>query len=170
MNMATKTELERLDDVLAAYGGDRTRWPAPLRLELSQLLANSPEARAMLEEAQALDALLDMAPAVPGARMAALTDRIVAQAARTPRVATSSVPVSPVPVARPKPASAWKRHATGLSALAASLIAGVFAGQNGTVAPAVADLATAVGIESLTDGARVAATDETYVGIDEDML
>ena len=165
MKMATKTDLERFDDVLASFGSDRTRWPAPLRLELSQLLANSPEARAMLAEAQALDRLLDMAPVVASDRMMALTDRIVAQAARTPRVAASSTPVS-----RPKPASAWKRHATGLSALAASLLAGVFAGQNGSVAPAVSDIATVVGIESLADGARVAATDETYVGIDEDLL
>lgn len=163
--MATKTELERLDDILAAYGSDRTRWPAPMRLELSQLITTSAEARQMLAQAQAFDRLLDLAPVVSPERMSALSDRIVAQAGRTPRVVTSSVPN-----ARPKPASVWKRHATGLSALAASLIAGVFAGQNGTVAPAVADIATVVGFDSLADGARVAATDETYVGIDEDML
>jgi len=165
--MATKSELERLDDVLAAYGSDRTRWPAAARLELSQLIANSHDARAMLADAEALDRLLDMAPVVASARAAALSDRIVDQAMRGPRIVTAKHIAAP-PVGRPMPA--WRRHAAGISALAASLMIGLFAGQNATVAPAVTEFASAVGIESLSDNAKVAATDETYVGLDEDML
>lgn len=165
--MATKSGLELLDDVLAAYGGDRTRWPAAARLELSQLISSSHEARTMLAEAEALDRLLDMAPAVASSRISALSDRIMAQAMRGPRIVAAK-DLAPPPAARPKPV--WRRHAAGLSALAASLMIGLFAGQNATVAPAVTELASAVGIESLSDNAKLAATDETYVGLDEDML
>lgn len=164
--MATKSGLELLDDVLAAYGSDRKRWPAAVRLELSQLIAASPEAREMLEEAEALDRLIDMAPAMAPARIAALSDRIAAQAMRGPRIVSAKEIAAP-PV---RPVPAWKRHAAGLSALAASLMIGLFAGQNASVAPAVSELASAVGIESLSDNTKIAATDETYVGLDEDML
>lgn len=165
--MATKSGLELLDHVLAAYGSDRTRWPASSRLELAELIAHSDGARAMLAEAEALDRLLDMAPAVASARVAALSDRIAAQALRGPRIVSAKEIMAP-PAARPAPV--WRRHAAGISALAASLMIGLFAGQNATVAPAVSELASAVGIESLSDNAKVAATDETYVGLDEDML
>lgn len=120
----------------------------------------------MLVEAQAFDRLLDLAPVLPPERIAALSDKIMMQAVRGPRI----VAASPVPLTRPKPASIWKRHAAGISALAASLLVGVLAGQNAAIVPAVSEIATVVGIDSLSDGARVAATDETYVGIDEDML
>lgn len=168
IEMATKTGLELLDDVLATYGSDRTRWPAPLRLELSQLLANSPAARSMLADAQSLDRLLDMAPTVGSTRVAALSERIMAQAARTPRVAASGASAA---APRAKPATTpWRRHAAGISALAASLVIGLLAGQNAMMEPAVSELASVVGIDSLSDGSRLAATDETYVSLDEDML
>lgn len=167
MRMTTKTQLEILDEALDAYGSDRTRWPAPVRLELSQLISSSPEARHMMAEAEAFDRLLDMAPNLPAECVSALSDRIMAQTARTPRVVVSK----DAPVTRPKAVQSWRRHAAGISALAASLVIGVLAGQNATMAPAVSEIATAVGIESLaSDSARMAATDETDVGIDGDLL
>ena len=167
-NMTAKTGLELLDDVLAIYGGDRARWPAAARSELSGLIASSAEARAMMAEAEALDLLMDLAPKVSGDRLALLSERIAAQAERTPRM-------SVIPGAnqrRAKPAPEWRRHATGITALAASLVLGLMIGQNATLAPAVSEIATAVGIESLGDGSQIAAADEAYidVGIDEDLL
>lgn len=125
----------------------------------------------MIAEAEAFDRLLDMAPALAPARVAALSDRIMAQAAHTPRIAVSRE----LPVARPKPASIWKRHSAGISALAASLVIGLLAGQNATVAPAVSEIASVVGIDTMTDAAsdgpaQLAATDEVDLGLDGDLL
>lgn len=164
--MTTKKGMALLEDVLDAYGGDRTRWPAPVRLELSQLLSASPEAQARLAEAAALDRLLDLAPTVSADRTTVLAERIMAQAARTPRMAASHAG----PVARPRPAPVWKRHAAGISALAASLVIGLFAGQSQTMAPAVTEIASVVGIDSVAEATRLATTDETDAGIDEDLL
>lgn len=167
-NMTEKTGLELLDDVLAIYGSDRARWPTGVRNELAGLIASSAEARAMVAEAEALDRLMDLAPKMSGDRLALLSDRIAAQAERTPRM--SVIPGTNQP--RAKPAPEWRRHATGITALAASLVLGILIGQNATLAPAVSEMATAVGIESLGDGSQIASTDEAYidVGIDEDLL
>lgn len=164
--MTAKTGLELLDDVLAIHGSDRARWPAAARDELSVLIASSPEARAMVAEAEALDRLMDLAPKMSSDRLALLTERIVAQAERTPRM--SVIPGASQPKTKPSPD--WRRQATGVTALAASLLLGIMIGQNATVAPAVSEIATVVGIESLDDNSQIASTDEAYVGIDEDLL
>lgn len=85
---AKRPELELLSRVLETYGGDRNRWPAAERLALSRILADDQDARRLLREAEALDALLDAAPVVPSSREAALAARIAAAAAgssQTPR-------------------------------------------------------------------------------------
>lgn len=57
--------LERLRDLIAAYGGNPTRWPLAERPAAEALLARSPEARAALADAGPLDTLLDAVPALP---------------------------------------------------------------------------------------------------------
>src|SRR5262245_9466806 len=69
-------DMNALDELLAAYGADRTRWPAPERLRFAPLIKSSAEARRRLAEAEALDRLLDMAPE-PRTDRSALADRIV---------------------------------------------------------------------------------------------
>lgn len=165
-NMTAKTGLELLEDVLAIYGSDRTRWPAAARSELAVLIATSPEARGMVAEAEALDRLIDMAPKVSAPRLAMLADRIAAEAQRTPRISV----IPGTAASRTKPVPDWRRHAAGITALAASLVLGIMIGQNASLAPAVTEMANAVGIESLGDGSQMASTDEAYIGIDEDML
>lgn len=165
--MTTKTELELLDDVLAIHGSDPARWPAASRDNLTMLIASSAAARAMVAEAEALDRLMVLAPKMSSDRLAPLTERIASQAERTPRM--SVVPGRGRPRAMPAPDDR-RRRATGVAALAASLVLGLLIGQNATVAPAVSDMATAVGIESLSDGSQIASTDEAYIGIDEDLL
>ena len=54
--------LDKLEAALDTYGADRTRWPAPLRLTLSGLIAGNPQAQKMLKDAEAFDQLLDSAP------------------------------------------------------------------------------------------------------------
>ena len=71
--MEMKTE--RLAEILAAYGGDPLRWPEAERLAAQGLAARDPRAAAMVAEAEALDALFDLAPV--DAPSAGLTARVL---------------------------------------------------------------------------------------------
>lgn len=165
MTDSLNKDLERLDDVLGTYGADARRWPEAARRELSALLATSAEAKRRVRAADAFDRLLDKAPLVEADRLAALTGRIIAEAARTPRMAVSNSLAPP----RPR-AAAWRRHAGGIAALAASLMIGIFAGQSQTMAPAVNEVAAVVGLDMEASGQQVAQTDETDITIEEDLL
>ena len=72
--------MTQLQSVIDTHGADLNRWPADLRSEAAALIANQPEARALLEAALTLDAALRKssdAKAPTG-----LADRIVAEALR----------------------------------------------------------------------------------------
>ncbi|GLK47398.1 hypothetical protein GCM10017620_03710 [Brevundimonas intermedia] len=74
---------ERLHALADAYGADLRRWPASERAFAETLIAADPSLRAVLDQAAALDALLDASPApTPSADLAA---RILAAA---PKVKT----------------------------------------------------------------------------------
>ncbi|MCB1484180.1 MAG: hypothetical protein KDJ17_04730 [Hyphomicrobiaceae bacterium] len=165
MTNNNKTGMDLLQDVLDAYGGDRTRWPAHVRLELSQLLTVSAEARQQLAEAQALDRLLDLAPAVPKARIDALAERIMAQAVTSPRV----VAIGRKPASRPV-TSHWGRLGGGIAALAASLVMGIAVGQSSAIAPTVSEIADAAGLSSSADTQQFAQFDDADVAVYEDTL
>ena len=79
----TIAELERLLDV---YGSDRTRWPVEARAGAGQLVARDRAARRLLGEAEALDRVLERAPLPSLAQEAALADRIIGAAQRSPRI------------------------------------------------------------------------------------
>lgn len=69
---------ERLHALADAYGADLRRWPASERAFAETLIAADPSLRAVLDQAAALDALLDASPApTPSADLAA---RILAAA------------------------------------------------------------------------------------------
>lgn len=71
---------ERLHELADAYGADLRRWPASERAFAESLIAADPSLKAVLDQAAALDALLDAAPnPVPSA---ALTARIRAAGPR----------------------------------------------------------------------------------------
>ncbi|WP_453978448.1 hypothetical protein [Brevundimonas sp. Marseille-Q4549] len=67
--------IERLQALAEAYGGDLRRWPADERAFAESLVAADPAARVLLDEAAALDALLDASPSV--APSADLTARVL---------------------------------------------------------------------------------------------
>src|SRR5262245_35927065 len=140
-NTMTIAEFERLLDV---YGSDRTRWPLEARSGAGQLVARDRAARRLLAEAEALDRALDRAPLPSLAREAALAERILVAARRTPRMvpapkADATAPSTSagggaiaLPAARAR--SQWfGRQAFGGAAgvLAASLLLGVFLGLSG---------------------------------------
>ncbi|WP_343609239.1 hypothetical protein [Novosphingobium sp.] len=57
--MSEALTLARFAELAEAYGGDLTRWPADVR-DAAQRMALEPEASAVLAEASALDAQLDL--------------------------------------------------------------------------------------------------------------
>jgi hypothetical protein len=85
-NNMTLGEFERLLDV---YGSDRTRWPVEARASAAQLAARDPAACRLLLEAEALDRVLVRAPLPSLASEAALAERILAAAQRSPRMVRS---------------------------------------------------------------------------------
>ena len=63
---------ERLHELADAYGADLRRWPASERAFAESLIAADPSLKAVLDQAAALDALLDAAPRpVPSAALTA---------------------------------------------------------------------------------------------------
>jgi len=128
------TEFERLLDV---YGGDRTRWPVDARPAAAQLVARDRSAQRLLAEAVALDRVLERAPLPSLAIEAALADRIVSAAQRSPRIVSlGDAAESPAEAKGPRLAPsdsvtrAWLLRADLRKAavLAASLMIGVYIG------------------------------------------
>jgi hypothetical protein len=72
----TMMTLQRFKDLVEAYGAEPARWPEDERIAALELLERSAEARAAMEEAQALDRLLDLSPST--AVTPALQERILA--------------------------------------------------------------------------------------------
>jgi hypothetical protein len=131
-NTMTLTEFERL---LEVYGSDRTRWPVAARASAGQLVARVPLARRMLAETEALDRVLERAPMTSLAREAALAERIVAAARRSPRMVAKSAGATPPPgsavaceVGRPRWLTPRTAFGGAAGALAASLVVGVLIG------------------------------------------
>ena len=169
-------DFERLLDV---YGSDRTRWPVEARASAGQLVARDKAARRLLAEAEALDRALERAPLPSLAEEAALADRILLAARRSPRM----VPVARADAARMArraidnvirlPSLRARPHwltPTGIGSaagmLAASLALGVFLGLSNLsqgVLPALEDM---TGITLGAGGHVVAQVDL----LDEDLL
>lgn len=137
-------ELAILERLLASHGADRTRWPAPERLRLANLLANSEEAKRLLKETAALDRLLDLAPQPGPERTKAAARRIGtaitgAAPARVASIQGKAVTRGPerrgwlssVSRATGYRGDAAQAMAAGL--LAASLLIGAFAGSSGAL-------------------------------------
>lgn len=80
----TAVTMERLAQLLDAYGGEPARWPAHERDAALQLIAASPEARAMQRVAIELDGTLDQA-VLPDVESSALRARVLEIPIRHPR-------------------------------------------------------------------------------------
>jgi len=88
--MRNEMTLERLREIVEAYGASPARWPQGERPAAEALASSSPEAQSLVAEAARFDALLDMAPAE--APSAALTERLMAA---RPRAVAPLVPARP---------------------------------------------------------------------------
>jgi hypothetical protein len=159
--------LDKLEAALDTYGADRTRWPAPLRLSLSGLIAGNSDAEKMLKDAEAFDRLLDSAPQYDASGLGKLSDRIIAAAERHPRlIAGGTQPAK-------SGGSAWsalrRHHGLAATALAASLVLGVFAGQL-NVFNSTADILLGGNPDNPTISKQLALTDDADGFLDEDLL
>jgi hypothetical protein len=76
-------DLTELESVLDTFGGDPERWPASKRERMMGFAASDKEARRLLREAEALDAVLTRAAGPPVGNTARLAERIAAAAARS---------------------------------------------------------------------------------------
>ena len=74
-------ELTELEGVLDTFGGDPGRWPASKRERMVGFAASDKDARRLLREAEALDAVLTRAAGPPVGNTAGLAERIAAAAA-----------------------------------------------------------------------------------------
>jgi len=159
--------LDKLEAALDTYGADRTRWPAPLRLSLSGFIAGNSDAERMLKDAEAFDRLLDSAPQYDAGRLGKLSDRIVAAAERQPRLITNAAGPAK------SGGSAWsairRHHGFAATALAASLVLGVFAGQL-NVFNSTADVLLGGNRDNPTTARQLAQTDDADGFLDEDLL
>jgi hypothetical protein len=173
-NMTT-ADFERL---LEVYGSDRARWPVEARASAGQLVARDKGARRLLAEAEALDRALERAPLPTLAAEAALADRILAAARRSPRMvpaARSAVPDAGrrvtdnvVPLRSARARSRWFAPTAfgGAAGIAACLALGVVLGLSNLsqgLLPALEDM---TGISLSTHGRVVAQADL----LDEDLL
>lgn len=131
--------MDDLQNLFDAFGADPARWPAASRAAAQALLDSSAEARELMREAAAVDALLSRASTLPAGRLATLSDRITSAAARvsqadahefakqaddgrpdrsTARPAATVVPFRP-PAAAGRPASATRPQGAAEAALRA---------------------------------------------------
>jgi hypothetical protein len=148
-----------LETALDTYGADRTRWPAPLRHELSALIADSGEARKLLRDAEVFDQLLDQAPQYDSSRLDGLKKRIEAAVEHQPRLVSTQPPPARTPVLR-------RNHGWAATALAASLVVGVLAGQSNIVNSFWGSNSGS----NATAARQIAQTDDGDALLDEDLL
>ena len=167
--------LAELGQLLNVYGADRARWPADVRAAAAQLVARDAEARRRLAEAEALDRVLGSAPVPALAVEAALAERIVAAAQRSPRIVKleDSRPAAPdatlvqaaavpaVATASPRRPRLLGREARAVGLLAASLVIGVVLGNSELTPQLLPELADIAGLTSDSGGlVQVALSDE----------
>jgi hypothetical protein len=167
--------LAELGQLLDVYGADRVRWPANVRAAAAHFVARDVEARRLLAEAEALDRVLESAPVPALAVEAALVERIVAAAQRSPRIvkiedsrpavagATSVQAAAPPVVVTPgsRRPRLLGREARAVGFLAASLVIGVVLGNSELTPQLLPELADMTGIASDGGGlVQIALSDE----------
>ena len=162
----TLKDFERLLDV---YGADRTRWPLAARASAATRLANDGGARRRLAEAEALEQVLLHAPEPEHGDVAALADRIAIATSRVPRLVVS---VDQPQVARASGTAARQsseRHSwRAAMVVAASLVAGIFAGQSPWGASTLPALESLSGLIMPASGEHLALADIHVEQTDDD--
>ncbi len=176
--------MERLAEVVAAYGGDSARWPAPDRALLCAFVDADPDAKQLVGHGAAFDRLLDLAATDAvgeGARRARLADHLMAHVGqtaareRTAQHPTPGVIAFPARSSTPAPRATIARDQHGPppnwmlgAALAASLVLGVIVGASGIVEPAATGMTELAGLGAPHEG--VGSLDDGFGPVEEEFL
>ncbi|PKQ07552.1 MAG: hypothetical protein CVT72_02765 [Alphaproteobacteria bacterium HGW-Alphaproteobacteria-11] len=133
--MTNEITIERLKEIVDAWGASPSRWPEAERRAAEALLAASSEARGLVAEAQSLDALLDAAPVE--APSAALMARLMAARPRPVASAPSVKSAEPRGRWRALVDAVWPDGSPAVAAgtLAASIMLGVMVGSAADFSP-----------------------------------
>ena len=147
-------ELAAFEVHLEVHGARTERWSEAARERFKPLMERNARARELLAEARALEKLLDRAPLPNVDRMEALANRIVAMAAAEKASQPSTGNVVDLAARRQAramraPRSRWQVA----SALAASLLVGIYLGASPPVTSAIETIAAAVGLEDVAEDA-----------------
>jgi len=177
------TPMAELAGLLDAWGGAPERWPPEARRRIEEIARGEPGAQRLLAEARALDRLLDTGREpradITPARQSALTSRIVAAAMASELTAPHAAAGAPAPVRderkvvplkpsqRNLPVPMLRGQWRAAALMAASLLLGVFLGGAINMAPALQDIADAIGISAEFEPTILAAGEDAS---DEDTL
>ena len=141
-------ELSAFEEHLDAHGSRVERWPETARVRFEPVLQRNARARELIAEARALETLLDRAP-LPGAqRTEALAHRITAMATAEAAREPATAPVIDLAARRRTRAMAPTVRWKVASALAASLLVGIYLGSSPSVSSTVEAVAGAVGVST----------------------
>jgi hypothetical protein len=132
--MQKEIAIERLREIVDAWGASPSRWPEAERGPAEALLARSVDARRLVDEAARLDALLDAAPVE--APSGALIARLMAARPR-PVAGAPSVARAPRGRWRGLIDAVWPYGSAAIPAgtLAASIMLGVMVGSTADLSP-----------------------------------
>ena len=166
---ATSMTLSDFERLLVVFGADRTRWPLTARAGAVARLASDRDARRLLAEAEALEAVLVHVSQPGRSDVSALANRIVAASQRAPRSVVRPDNTAVVMPVRAKPSTGQVRHVwRDAMLLAASLTIGVFVGQSQLGTHAVPALEALTGISIPSSNDRLAVLDLQVEPVDED--
>lgn len=128
-------------ELIDVHGADRTRWPLSARASAASLLAVSAEARRLLAEAGAFDAILSRASDVRGTDILELAARIVANRGDQLGTIVSKPVVTHSGLATVRRGQQFRAELwPGAALLAASLMVGILLGQSQLIARALPGL------------------------------
>ncbi len=175
---SAEREIAALEHALERLGADQARWPETLRARFAPLIASDRRAARLMDEARALDTLLEAAPRTGHDRHDTLAQRIVAAATAADaatavssgRVADDRVVPFPGPRSSARGMRPTRSDWQAAALLAASLLVGVFVGASGSLGTAISGLSSLAGLSTDQDGI-VLALDQTSLPVfDEDAL
>ena len=147
--------IERLKDLLAAYGARPGLWPAEERAAAQALIDTSDDARTLYDEEQALDALLQnvIEPEVS----AALTGRVRSMALPTATAPSASFMARLMDSLRPQSRMAWQ------GAVAMAGILGIVTGMGVSAFVMETNAPAANTIIAISEGDTTLATDNAAI-------
>lgn len=127
MSNEVKINTATLEEVLDAYGSDRSRWPGSKRHQLEKFIEKDDAAQRLVREAEALERVMSASP--PAVATDDLKARIMASVTNDPERAATVIPITATASGRSSTGGAMNvRTYWPAAALAASFAIGLYLG------------------------------------------